>query len=68
MHARALVVTHGFVLTSTKRWSENAQCVFLFRRKGAPGHRPRALPMWGVPHQSFDVTCGKYCGPGRDGD
>ena len=53
MHARALVVTRGCVLTSTGGLSERAQCFFELRWKGAPGHRPRALPMWGVPHQIY---------------
>ena len=26
---------------------------FELKRKGVPGHRPRALPMWSVPHQIF---------------
>ena len=25
--------------------------LFELRRKGVAGHRPRALPVWGVPHQ-----------------
>ena len=61
MHTRALVVTHGYVLMSTEGWSERAQCFFFeLRRKEAPGHRPRALPMWGVPHQINLVMPSKH--------
>ena len=29
--------------------------IFELRRKGAPCHRPYALPMWDVPHQMFAI-------------
>ena len=53
MSARAHEVTHGCVLMSTG--DGRVVCAhsifFELRRKGVAGHRPRALLVWGVPHQ-----------------
>ena len=51
--ARAREVTHDCVLMSTGGWSVRTQYFFESRREGVAGHRPRALLVWGVPHQVF---------------
>ena len=45
-HARLRAHEHGRVVCAHSIFFE-------LRRKGVAGHRPRALPVWGVPHQIF---------------
>ena len=45
-HARLRADEHGRVVCAHSIFFE-------LRRKGVAGHRPRALLVWGVPHQKF---------------